>query len=133
MKPETHQFLVGCFAALGSFLFGYDLGVIAEVIASDSFKDLFLREDSDTKSGTVVALFTGGCFVGAFGSGYTARLGRRGTILLACCIFIAGGIIQTAGIVIGMSYAGRFIAGIGVGFLCVSYDGPYATMTNDSR
>lgn len=120
MKPETYQFLVGCFTALGSFLFGYDLGVIAEVIASDSFKDLFLRNDSATKSGTVVALFTGGCFVGALGSGYTAPLGRRWTIFLACCIFTAGGIIQTAAVVIGMLYAGRLTAGIGVGFLCVS-------------
>jgi MFS family permease len=119
MKPETYQFLVGCFAALGSFLFGYDLGVIAEVVASDSFKELFLQNSSDTKSGTVVALFTGGCFVGALGSGYTHRLGRRGTILLASCIFIVGGVVQTAGVVIGMLYAGRLIAGIGVGFLCV--------------
>lgn len=119
MKPELYQFLVGCFAALGSFLFGYDLGVIAEVIASDSFKTLFLKNDSDTKSGTVVALFTGGCFVGAWGSGYTNFLGRRKTILMACCIFIVGGSIQTGGVVIGMLYSGRLIAGVGVGFLCV--------------
>lgn len=33
----VYQFLVGCFAALGSFLFGYDPGVIAEVMASDPF------------------------------------------------------------------------------------------------
>lgn len=119
MKPEVYQFLVGCFAALGSFLFGYDLGVIAEVVASDSFKTLFLQSDADTKSGTVVALFTGGCFVGALGSGYTNRLGRRWTIFFACCIFTVGGIIQTAAVVIAMLYVGRLIAGIGVGFLCV--------------
>ena len=124
MKPEIYQFLVGCFAALGSFLFGYDLGVIAEVVASDSFKDLFLQTASDTKSGTVVSLFTGGCFIGALGSGYSNRLGRRGTIFLACCIFIVGAAIQTAGVVIGMLYAGRLISGIGVGFLCVRDDWP---------
>jgi MFS family permease len=101
----------------GSFLFGYDLGVIAEVVASDSFKTLFLQKDADTRSGTVVALFTGGCFVGAFLASYTDNLGRRGTILMACCIFIIGGIIQTAGVVIAMLYIGRLIAGIGVGFL----------------
>ena len=120
MKPEVYQFLVGCFAALGSFLFGYDLGVIAEVVASDSFKKLFLQNDSDTKSGTVVSLFTGGCFIGALASGYSNRLGRRGTILMACIIFVIGGVIQTAGVVIGMLYAGRMIAGVGVGLLCVS-------------
>ncbi|KAI9707873.1 MAG: hypothetical protein M1820_004479 [Bogoriella megaspora] len=117
MKSGIYQFLVGCFAALGSFLFGYDLGVIAAVVASDSFKSLFLKTNADSRSGTVVALFTGGCFLGALGAGYSDRLGRRGTILMACCIFIVGGIIQTAGVVIAMLYLGRLIAGIGVGFL----------------
>ena len=120
MHPGVYQFLVGCFAALGSFLFGYDLGVIAEVVAADSFKTLFLQTDANARSGTVVALFTGGCFVGALGAGFSDRLGRRGTILMACCIFVVGGTIQTAGVVIGMLYAGRLIAGIGVGFLTVS-------------
>lgn len=120
MKPGVYQFLVGCFAALGSFLFGYDLGVIAEVVASDSFKSLFLQQNADSRSGTVVALFTGGCFTGALGAGFSDRLGRRGTILMACCIFVIGGTVQTAGVTIGMLYAGRFIAGIGVGFLTVS-------------
>ena len=36
---------------------------------------------------------------------------------MASCIFVVGGIVQTAGVVIGMLYAGRFIAGFGVGFL----------------
>ena len=120
MKPGVYQFLVGCFAALGSFLFGYDLGVIAEVVASGSFKSLFLQQNANSRSGTVVALFTGGCFTGALGAGFSDRLGRRGTILMACCIFVVGGTIQTAGNTIGMLYAGRFIAGIGVGFLTVS-------------
>ncbi|CZR68663.1 related to sugar transport protein STP1 [Phialocephala subalpina] len=117
MKPGLYQWLIGCFAALGSFLFGFDLGVIAEVVASDSFKALFLQKDADSRSGTVVALFTGGCFVGALGAGFSDRLGRRGTILMACCIFVVGGVIQTAGVAIAMLYVGRLIAGIGVGFL----------------
>jgi MFS family permease len=120
MKPGVYQFLVGCFAALGSFLFGYDLGVIAEVVASSSFKNMFLQANSDSRSGTVVALFTGGCFIGALIAAFTDRLGRRGVILMACCIFVVGGAIQTGGVVIGMLYAGRLIAGVGVGLLTVS-------------
>lgn len=91
--------------------------MIAEVVASDSFKSLFLQRDGDTRSGTVVALFTGGCFCGAFLASFSDPLGRRGTILLASCIFVVGGIIQTAGVVIAMLYVGRLIAGVGVGFL----------------
>lgn len=119
MKPGIYQFLIGCFASLGSLLFGYDLGVIAEAVASKSFKAKFLHTDGNARSGTVVALFTGGCFVGAFTAGFADRLGRRGTIFLACGIFIIGGIIQTAGVVISMLYLGRLIAGIGVGLLTV--------------
>jgi len=37
---------VGVFASLGSVLFGYDLGVIAEVIASSSFKTFFNNPNS---------------------------------------------------------------------------------------
>ena len=119
MKPAVYQFLVGCFAALGSFLFGYDLAVIAEVVASGSFESLFLQESATQRSGTVVALFTGGCFCGAFLAGFTDPLGRRKTILMACCIFVVGGVIQTAGVNIAMLYVGRLIAGTGVGFLTV--------------
>lgn len=36
---------------------------------------------------------------------------------MACCIFVVGGVIQTAGVAIEMLYIGRLIAGIGVGFL----------------
>lgn len=87
------------------------------MVASDSFKQSFLQTNSDSRSGTVVALFTAGCFCGAFLASYSDRLGRRGTILAACCIFIIGGVIQTAGVVIAMLYIGRLVAGIGVGIL----------------
>jgi sugar porter (SP) family MFS transporter len=121
MKPGIYQFLIGCFASLGSLLFGYDLGVIAEAIASKSFKAQFLQSNANARSGTVVALFTGGCFVGAFAAGFADRLGRRGAILLACGIFIIGGSIQTAGVAISMLYIGRLLAGIGVGILTVGH------------
>lgn len=37
LPPKVYQFLVSVFASLGSFLYGYDLGVIAEAIASENF------------------------------------------------------------------------------------------------
>ncbi len=62
MRPKVYQFFVALFASFGSFLYGYDLGVIASVVASDSFVDKFLQTSGSTKSGTVVALFTSGGF-----------------------------------------------------------------------
>lgn len=50
MKPKVYQFLVGVFASFGSLLFGYDLGVIAQVIASQSYLDLFNVSGSDSST-----------------------------------------------------------------------------------
>jgi hypothetical protein len=60
MKPKVYQFFVALFASFGSFLYGYDLGVIASVVASDSFADKFLQTDATVKTGTTVSLFTAG-------------------------------------------------------------------------
>ena len=62
MHPKVYQFFLALFAAFGSFLYGYDLGVIASVVASSSFTDKFLMTDAATRSGTVVSLFTAGMF-----------------------------------------------------------------------
>jgi len=47
LPPAWYQFLVGVFASLGSLLYGYDLGVIAQVIASQSFKTRFTPTDNE--------------------------------------------------------------------------------------
>lgn len=44
-------------------------------------------------------------------------LGRRLTIMLGALIFLLGGAIQTAAQTLNYLYAGRAIAGLGVGFL----------------
>lgn len=48
LSPKLYQFLLGVFASLGSLLFGYDLGVIAQVIASQSFISRFNPSDNET-------------------------------------------------------------------------------------
>lgn len=45
------------------------------------------------------------------------RLGRRWTIEIGSCVFIVGGILQTAAQNIAMLLVGRVIAGFGIGFL----------------
>ncbi|KAL2834554.1 general substrate transporter [Aspergillus pseudoustus] len=117
LAPAWYQFLVGVFASLGSFLYGYDLGVIAEVIASGSFKTTFNNPD-DTKTGLVVSMFTAGAFVGsAFAGPSGDYLGRRWTIIIGCVVFCLGGGLQTGAQTIEYLYSGRFFAGVGVGFL----------------
>jgi len=60
--------------------------------------------------------FAGG-FFGAFAAGFCTPLGRRGTLLLGSLFFLVGGILQTAAETVGMMYAGRLIAGFGIGIL----------------
>ncbi|KAI2776585.1 general substrate transporter [Daldinia loculata] len=116
MKPHTYQFLVGVFASMGSVLFGYDLGVIAGVVGSTSYAELF--QSNAAQDGAVVSLFTGGAFFGAMFAGPAGdMLGRRLTIMLGAIIFLLGGAIQTAAQTIHYLYGGRAIAGLGVGFL----------------
>ncbi|KAJ5151922.1 hypothetical protein N7492_010217 [Penicillium capsulatum] len=116
LSPSWYQFLVGVFASLGSFLYGYDLGVIAEVIECQSFKSKFAANDTET--GLVVSLFTCGAFVGAGLAGPSGDyLGRRKTISLGCLLFCLGGGLQTGAQTVDYLYSGRFFAGVGVGFL----------------
>ena len=110
------QFLVSVFASFGSILYGYDLGVIAGVVASPDFQARF--QPTEAQTGAVVSVFTGGAFFGAAFAGPAGDyLGRRLTILTGAVIFILGGALQTAAQNVEYLYAGRVIAGIGVGFL----------------
>ncbi|UPK90725.1 hypothetical protein LCI18_001660 [Fusarium solani-melongenae] len=103
LAPRSYQLLVGVFASLGAFLFGYDLGVIAAVVASETFN-----------------MFTAGAFFGA-GAGGTLgdRIGRRGTIVVGAIVFLLGGGLQTGARNIHFLWTGRFISGLGVGVLCM--------------
>ncbi|KAH6683205.1 MFS sugar transporter-like protein [Halenospora varia] len=117
IPPKVYQFLVGVFASMGSILFGYDLGVIAEVIASETFTSFFNKPTS-TETGIVVSFFTGGAFCGAGLAGPIGdKLGRRWTILIGCIIFLLGGALQTGAMNLHYLWAGRWLAGLGVGFL----------------
>jgi MFS family permease len=116
LSPSWYQFGIGVFASLGSYLYGYDLGVIAEVVASPTFSAKF-KADS-TQTGLVVSMFTTGAFFGAAFAGPSGDyLGRRLTIVAGSVIFCLGGGLQTGAQNVSFLYAGRFIAGLGVGYL----------------
>ena len=116
LPPKVYQWLVGLFASLGAFLFGYDLGVIAEVLIADTFISKF--EPKGSQAGLVVSMFTTGCFFGAALAGPAGDwLGRRGTIVSGAVVFILGGGLQTGARSIEYLYSGRFIAGLGTGAL----------------
>lgn len=91
-------------------------GVIAEVVASPTFHNKF--KANDTQTGLVVSMFTTGAFFGAAFAGPSGDyFGRRLTIVIGAFVFCLGGGLQTGAQNVGFLYSGRFIAGLGVGFL----------------
>ena len=65
----------------------------------------------------VVSLLTAGCFFGAIGAAIAnEKFGRRYSLMSFTFIFLVGAAIQTAAHhTVGQIYAGRVIAGIGIG------------------
>ncbi|KAH8651404.1 general substrate transporter [Xylariales sp. PMI_506] len=113
-------------AYLGSFLFGYDTGVMGSVLALSSFKgdfglptgsSTFASSTNSQISANVVSLLTAGCFFGSIAASFiNDRFGRRRTLMFFICWFLVGAAIQTGSSkAIGQIYAGRVIAGIGIG------------------
>jgi len=118
-KPAPINYLAAIFAAIGSFLFGYDSGIIGSVI-SDSYTEFhsYFDNPGPNITGAVVSVFAGGAFFGALLAGETAdRLGRKRTIQLGSLIAVVGCAIQTGAVHIAMMIVGRFIAGLSIGVL----------------
>ncbi|KAJ0302828.1 hypothetical protein COL516b_006867 [Colletotrichum fioriniae] len=91
-------------------------------MALDSFRrDFHLDEVSsttrDTIQGNIVSTFQAGCFFGAlFTFPIAEKFGRRKTVMLAGTVFLIGGTLMTAASGnLNLIYAGRAIAGLGIG------------------
>jgi sugar porter (SP) family MFS transporter len=105
---------------------GYDTGVMGSVLALSSFKqDFGLPTDTSgfansrnaQISSNVVSLLTAGCFFGAIAAAFlNERFGRRFSLMGFAVIFLVGAAVQTgAQHDLGAIYAGRVIAGLGIG------------------
>ncbi|KAL1940960.1 hypothetical protein VTO73DRAFT_7596 [Trametes versicolor] len=112
----------------GIVLFGYDTGIGGGVVSQDYFKTHFGLVNADgspnTKksndvSSNVVSVLQAGAFFGALGSApISAALGRKWSLFSFTVIFAVGAVLQTVAggsRGLGYIYAGRVIAGIGIG------------------
>ncbi|KAJ5386642.1 hypothetical protein N7509_009183 [Penicillium cosmopolitanum] len=107
------------FAAIGSFLFGYDSGVISSSIEQDAFLDRFGSPGlSDAASGGIISSYTGGAIVGSLlASHISDSWGRRMVISIGGLLATFGAALQGGAITIAMLIAGRFIAGFAIGLM----------------
>lgn len=116
---------IALLAALGSFLFGLDIGYIGPIVASDSFLQDVAglapgAKLSGTQEGLIVSLFSVGAIITAcplISSYFMNEWGRRDTIMLGSVIFIVGSGIQAAANNMTTMFVGRFVAGMSIGLL----------------
>jgi len=118
---QFYNISLAAFAAIGSFLFGYDSGVMTDVIASEHFLNFFDTTPTSSIIGAINSTFNGGAVFGAlFGGVIMDKYGRRGTILVGAIIGTVGAILQAAAYHLAMMLIGRIIAGFAVGLLSMS-------------
>ncbi|TBU21731.1 general substrate transporter [Dichomitus squalens] len=112
----------------GIVLFGYDTGIGGGVVSMNYFKEHFglmnpdgtpNKKKANDVSSNVVSVLQAGAFFGALGSApISAAIGRRWTLFAFTLVFSLGAILQTVAggsRGLGYIYAGRVIAGIGIG------------------
>ncbi|KAJ3578625.1 hypothetical protein NPX13_g1940 [Xylaria arbuscula] len=98
VRPPNVKYVYGltCFVSLGAFLFGWDQGVMAMIIADDRWLEL-MQPANDWSVGFVVSIYNIGCVIGALTIGVFAdACGRERTISLASTVFIIGALLQAA-------------------------------------
>jgi MFS family permease len=120
-----HRAAIGVSACvnIGSVLFGFDTGVAGGVVALSSFKEEFnlasSAADYAAASSNIIALLNAGAFFGTFLPPVLSRyVGRRYLLAIAGFFFLIGGALQTAASgTLALIYAGRVVAGLGVGMI----------------
>ncbi|KXX76155.1 High-affinity glucose transporter [Madurella mycetomatis] len=118
---KAFNICLAAFAASGSFLFGYDSGVMTDVIASPDFLEFFHTSPGTPIIGAINSTFSGGAVFGSLMGGLTMdRFGRRKTIMIGAIIAVVGAILQAAAQNLAMILVGRIIAGWAVGLLSMS-------------
>ncbi|KAK4234591.1 regulatory protein GAL4 [Achaetomium macrosporum] len=94
-------------------------GVVSGVLTMESFAARFPRIYTDGSfKGWFVSTLLLLAWVGSLINGPLAdRFGRKGSMLMAVCVFVVGSAIQAGAVTVGMLFAGRAIAGLAVGML----------------
>ncbi|KAH6686943.1 general substrate transporter [Plectosphaerella plurivora] len=119
LREDPYIAGLSMFASLGGFLFGYDQGVVSGVMTMESFAATFPRIDLDSSfKGWFVSSLLLFAWLGSLVNGPIADwLGRKGSMLVAVCVFTLGSCLQTAASDVPLLFAGRAIAGFAVGQL----------------
>nr|CAB3462187.1 unnamed protein product [Digitaria exilis] len=115
-KRNKYPFFCAVLASMTSVLMGYNVAVM-------SGAQIFMAEDlgiSDAQIEVLSGVINIYSLVGALLAGWTSdRLGRRLTIVLANVFFLVGPLAMSLAGGYAVLMAGRFVAGVGVGYALV--------------
>ncbi|KAJ5755676.1 general substrate transporter [Penicillium manginii] len=109
-------------SCMGSFAFAFDTGIISGVLSLTSFQEdfnysHFTKAQKTTVNSNAVSILQGGAFFGCFLiSPVASYLGRRTGLIISSLVFTLGTILQVINTgTLGTFYAGRVVAGFGIG------------------
>ncbi|KQK20769.1 probable polyol transporter 6 [Brachypodium distachyon] len=114
-RKKKNKYAVACsiIGSIISILMGYDTGVMSGAM-------LFIKEDlktNDTQVQVLAGILNVCALAGSLTAGRVSDLvGRRRTISLAACIFLAGSVLMGLSPNFATLLAGRCVAGVGVGY-----------------
>ncbi|KAJ3214414.1 hypothetical protein HDU67_001701 [Dinochytrium kinnereticum] len=128
--------LVAFASSMGGFLFGYEIGIINQILVMRTFNVTFGLTncedehipstcydppDSDFRKGLITSSFLFGCIIGAgIVSVLADKLGRKPVIMLGGFLFTLGGAIQTFTFTIQVLVLSRVLSGVSIGVLSMS-------------
>ncbi|XP_041991259.1 polyol transporter 5-like [Salvia splendens] len=114
-KPKRNKYAMACsfLASMTSILLGYDIGVMSGAI-------LYIQKDlgiSRTQKEVIMGILNVYSLLGSAAAGRTSDwIGRRYTIVFAGAIFFVGALLMGFAPNYPFLMAGRFVAGVGVGY-----------------
>ena len=130
------KYLIAFAAGLGGLLFGYEIGVVSQVLSLDTFAEQFgyrvsvegvvqkctassfptgCYETEEETTGWVTFTFLIGAALGSpFVAFFSDRLGRKWSIVAASVIFVAGGVGQSLSNHVAELYVSRVLSGIAI-------------------
>ncbi|PQE22199.1 Quinate permease protein [Rutstroemia sp. NJR-2017a WRK4] len=112
-------FFIALFASFGGLLYGYQQGVLGQVVVMNSFQREFPDVRSNaSKLGWLTSILQLGGWIGSLSSGVFAEVFSRKHTMFAGALWVVLGSFLAAGAQnTGYLYAGRLFTGLGVGTL----------------
>ncbi|KAJ3104177.1 hypothetical protein HDU96_009009, partial [Phlyctochytrium bullatum] len=128
---NAYTWVVAFAAGMGGLLFGYEIGVIGQVLGFKSFQRDFGTEgkilvngveienpDKEGRDALITSTFLFGCIGGAFICSFMAdMIGRKLSIIIGGTLFAIGGVVQAIASTLAPLYIGRVISGLSIGVL----------------